>query len=136
MHGQLHTSYLLIQTRKNITYWVHSFENDDICNNFQWLVDLLQQEKSETPRLIIFFRQIKYIAEVYEFLETNVRTEAYVNYKEGGPNDDRNRLFDMFHMKTDDDVKDSIGSSYIKIRMLFYVQHHSVWIWMLKGWIL
>ena len=38
--------------------------------------------------------------------------DAYINYDENGPNDDRNRLFDMFHLKTDDEVKDSNWSSY------------------------
>ncbi|XP_063417276.1 uncharacterized protein LOC134699791 [Mytilus trossulus] len=37
-----------------------------------------------------------------------------IYFKEGGPNDNRNyRLFDMFHMKTDDDVKDFICTSYM-----------------------
>ena len=83
-------------------------KSDDIQTNFQWLVDLLREKKVETTRMIIFFRQIKHISEVYELLITSLKHEAYVNYKEEGPNDDRNRLFDMFHMKTDDDVKDSI----------------------------
>ena len=31
-----------------------------------------------------------------------------------GTNDDRSRLFDTYHLKTDDEVKDSIASSYQK----------------------
>ena len=40
--------------------------------------------------------------------------QCYVNYSKNGTNDDRNRLFDMYHLKTDDEVKDSIASSYQK----------------------
>ena len=98
--------------KTNITYWVHSLENDDVSTNFQWLVDILQTMKPETPRMLIFFRQIKHISEVYEHLETELGKSAYIDYKEECPNDDLNRPFDMFHLKTDEDVKNSICSSY------------------------
>ena len=99
---------ILNPDKRNITYWVVNMDNDDITSNFQWLVNLLLTKKHETPRILIFFRQIKHIAEVYELLETSLG----IDYKEEGPNDDRNRLFEMFHQKTDDDVKNSICSSY------------------------
>ena len=106
------TEVIMNPDKKNITYWVHTMETDEIESYFQWLVELLLVKKSETPRMIIFFRQIKHIAEVYELLETSLGEKAYTNYNPQGPNDDRNRLFDMFHMKTDDNVKDSICASY------------------------
>jgi superfamily II DNA helicase RecQ len=62
--------------------------------------------------MLVFFRQIKYMAELYEVLETSLGERAYVNYDESGNNDDRNRLFDMYHMKTDQAVKDSICDNY------------------------
>ena len=37
---------------------------------------------------------------------------AYLDYQEDEKNDDRNRLIDMFHMKTSDVVKSSICKSY------------------------
>ncbi|CAG2190513.1 unnamed protein product [Mytilus edulis] len=99
--------------KKNVTYWVHNLPSDDICTNFRWLVNLLRGYKQATSRMIIFFRQIKHMADVYEYLETSLKHDAYIDFKEGGPNDNRNRLFDMFHMKTDDDVKDFICTSYM-----------------------
>lgn len=87
-------------------------DSDDVNINFQWLVDLLAENRIETPRMLIFFRQVKHISQTYELLETVLGKSAYVDFKEEGPNDDRNRLFDMFHMKTDEDVKSSICKSY------------------------
>lgn len=98
--------------KPNITYWVLELQTGDICEHFQWLVNLLRESNLSHPRMIIFFRQIKHIAEVYEHLISSLGTSAYVNYKEKGPNDDRNRLFEMFHLKTDEEVKDNICSNY------------------------
>jgi hypothetical protein len=54
-------------------------DNDDIILNFQWLVNLLLTKKHETPRMLIFFRQIKHIAEVYELLETSLGKGTYID---------------------------------------------------------
>ena len=61
--------------------------------------------------MIIFFRKIDHISDVYEHLETSLGSLAYVDYRQGGPNDDSNRLFDMYHLKTDEVVKESIAAS-------------------------
>ena len=102
--------------KQNIKYWV--FETTrfrgDISKDFDWLVDLLRSEKENTPRMIIFFRKIDHISDVYEHLETSLGEKAYVNFSENETNDDRNRLFDMYHLKTDEEVKDYIASSYQK----------------------
>lgn len=104
---------LLVDPNKtNIKYWVQEIVDDNICRNFDWLVTLLRSRGINTPRMIIFFRQIKHISEVYEHLETSLGQDAYVNFNPRGPNDDRNRLFDMFHLKTDEVVKESICDSY------------------------
>ena len=103
--------------KHNIKYWI--FETTcfrgDISKNFDWLVDLLRIEKEKTPRMIIFFfRKIDHIADVFEHLETSLGEQCYVSYSKNGTNDDRNHLFDTYHLKTDDEVKDSIASSYQK----------------------
>ncbi|XP_062571099.1 uncharacterized protein LOC134233124 [Saccostrea cucullata] len=96
----------------NITYWCIKLQHSSIRKNFKSLAEELKANKENTTRMIIFFRQIKHISEVYEHLEESLGKASYVNYQEDGPNDDRNRLFDMYHLKTDDDVKESICSSY------------------------
>ena len=35
-----------------------------------------------------------------------------MNFTPAGPNDDRNRLFGMYHLKTDEEVKETDASSY------------------------
>ncbi|CAC5412531.1 unnamed protein product [Mytilus coruscus] len=114
------TEIMVNPDKKNVTYWVHNLLSDDICTNFRWLVNLLREYKQATSRMIIFFRQIKHMADVYEYLETSLKRDAYIDFKEGGPNDNRNRLFDMFHMKTDDDVKDFICTSYMNPNVIHY----------------
>lgn len=73
---------ILNPDKRNITYWVVNMDNDDITSNFQWLVNLLLTKKHETSRMLIFFRQIKHIAEVYAHLETSLGKGAYIDYKE------------------------------------------------------
>ena len=100
--------------KANIKYWVvdTNYSRADIANDFDWLVELLKDKGKDVPRMIIFFRKIDHISDVYEHLETSLGPSAYVDYRQGGPNDDRNRLFDMYHLKTDEAVKESVAASY------------------------
>lgn len=47
--------------------------------------------------------------------------ETNINYQQNGPNDDRNRLFDMYHLKTDDGVKEYIYVPHIRLQMTIYM---------------
>ena len=100
--------------KTNIKYWV--FETgrgrEDICDDFDWLVDLIKRKGKETPRMLVFFRKIDHISDVFEHLATSLGEQAYVNFTPEGPNDDRNRLFDMYHLKTDEEVKETVSASY------------------------
>ena len=98
--------------KKNIKYHVQAVEKD-IPSNFRWLVDLLRKKGIQTPRMVIFFRRIEYMTRLYELLDTELKEKGYVDYNEDRYNDDRNRLFDMFHLKTDQEVKDTICQSYM-----------------------
>jgi ATP-dependent DNA helicase RecQ len=100
--------------KTNIKFWAIETKRSrgDITKDFDWLVDLIRKEGVNTPRMIIFFRKIDHIADVYEHLETSLGKRGYLNYEQNKINDDRNRLFDMFHLKTDDEVKESITNSY------------------------
>ena len=87
-------------------------KSDDTRENFEWLVKLLDMEGIDTPRIIVFFRRVEHMSVVFKHVINTLGRKVYVNYKEDGPNDDRNRLIDMFHMKTSDIVKSSICQSY------------------------
>ena len=62
--------------------------------------------------MLIFFRKIDHISDVFEHLATSLGEKAYINFTPDGPNDDRNRLFDMYHLKTDEEVKETVAASY------------------------
>lgn len=47
--------------------------------------------------------------------------ETNINYQQNGPNDDRNRLFDMYHLKTDDGGKEYIYVPHIRLQMTMYM---------------
>ena len=100
--------------KENIKYSVvnTNFSRADIANDFDWLVELLKEKGKDAPWMIIFFRKIDHISDVYKHLETVLGPSAYVDYQQEGPNDDRNRLFDMYHLKTDEAVKESVAASY------------------------
>ena len=88
----------------NIKSWVIETGRgrDDICEDFDWLVDLIRRKGKDTPGMLVcFFRKIDHISDVFERLTTSLGEQAYVNFTPDGPNDDRNRLFGMYHLKTD-----------------------------------
>ena len=53
---------------------------------------------------------------MFEHLAPSLGDLAYANVKRDGPNDDRNRLFDMHHLKSEGEVKETV-----------LAQHHLVW---------
>ena len=100
---------ILSPNKKNISYDVIEMKSDDTRENFEWLVKLLDMKGIDTP---VFFLRVEHMSVVFKHVINTLGRKAYVNYKEDGPNDDRNRLIDMFHMKTSDIVKSSICQSY------------------------
>ena len=98
--------------KPNIRYHVIDIKCNDVRYNFQWLAELLEKDGINTPRMIVFFRKVEHMSTVFKHLISTLGKKAYINYIEGGQNDDRNRLIDMFHMKTSDVVKSSICQSY------------------------
>lgn len=86
--------------KKNIKYWVFETVGGrcNICGDFDWLVNRIKKKGKEPPRMLIFFRVIDHISDVFEHLVTSLGQHAYVDFKSDGPNDDMNRLFDMYHL--------------------------------------
>ena len=93
--------------KENIKYWMleTTRTRGDIGKDFDWLVDLLRREGTDTPRIIVFFRKIDHIADVFEHLETSLGEAAFAKHS-------NERIFEMFHLKTDEEVKESISASY------------------------
>ena len=65
--------------------------------------------------MLVFFLKIVHISGVFEHLAPSLGDQAYANCTLDVPNDDRNRLFDMHHLKSEE-VKETV-----------LAQHHLVW---------
>ena len=99
--------------KPNVKYSVEVTNEKDVCNNFRWLLDILSSEGVACPRIIIFFRQIKYIAEVFGHLQANLKEKQYAeNQTTCSGNGYWNRLFGMFHSATSEKIKRSICQSF------------------------
>ncbi|KAL5009106.1 hypothetical protein ScPMuIL_014687 [Solemya velum] len=92
--------------KENIRYHV-KVVNGGLESDFEWLVNLIRREGVDTPRMF-FFRHIRHMGELFEILETSLGNQGYIVDSTG----QKVRLFDMYHMKTDDDVKESTCASY------------------------
>lgn len=97
--------------KPNVKYNVESC-GKEVSENFKWLLDLLLQYGSKSPRIIVFFRQIKQIAEVYEYLETNLGMKQFAASEAKPRNGYWNRIFGMFHMTTNKKIKREICKSF------------------------
>ena len=100
--------------KENIKYNVLKVgKSDDLENNFGFLVDMVLQHKTDTPRMIVFFRQISHLISAYEYVDHELGEHGYVNFDEGAVNDDRNHMLEMYVMKTDELVKDNIVKTFM-----------------------
>ena len=66
------------------------------------------EKGTETPRMIIFFRKVEHMSTVYKHVVYELRNSGADKEQV----EEKNRLIDMFHMKTTDCVKESICKSY------------------------
>ena len=105
------TQIIVNPNKENVKYSVES-GCKEICDNFKWLLELLAANGNDCPRIIVFFRQIKHIVEVFEFLQTNLGDAQYVQNEEHHLNGYWNRLFAMFHLTTSEKIKHAICDSF------------------------
>lgn len=97
--------------KQNVKYSVENGRKDT-CDNFVWLLELLKSSERQCPRIIVFFRQIKHIAELFEYLQINLGDKQYAEFQNDGNNGYWNRIFAMFHLTTNEKIKRFICSSF------------------------
>ncbi|XP_053387237.1 uncharacterized protein LOC128551014 [Mercenaria mercenaria] len=102
---------LITPEKKNVKYSVET-GSKDTCSNFKWLRDLLDKYGENCPRIIVFFRQIKHISEVFEYLQTSLGEKQYSKDENNSMNGYWNRTFAMFHLTTNEKIKKTICSSF------------------------
>lgn len=81
--------------RRNIKITVKSIKNNDNVENvFGWLIKDLRHHREQLPRHVVFCNSINDVTKIYfAFIKTCKQ------YRQN---------FDMFHSKTDDEIKDKI----------------------------
>lgn len=98
--------------KPNVKYSVEVTKEKDVCTNFKWLLDLLIADGVNCPRIIVFFRQIKHIAEVFEYLQSNLKDKQYADNQTENGNGHWNRIFAMFHLSTSEKIKRAVCTSF------------------------
>lgn len=80
--------------RHNIMYYAQK-ASYNLEANFAWLIDELRINKLETPKCIIYCRNIKTCAEIYSLFRKKLGKDSYIGVPSA-----RNCLYGMFHHST------------------------------------
>ena len=108
--------------RANIRYAVIKVENS-MYSNFHWLIEDLRVNGVEASRHLIFCRQKEQAYELFEIFLKCLGYKSYHGLNEEGGNDYRNRIFAMYHSKTDTEIQSFIRDSFSvpngTVRILF-----------------
>ena len=92
--------------KDNIKYIVHRFDNDtDLESSFEWLKDMVATQGEKMLKTLVFFHKVAKQSLVYEFLDDELKESGH---KGKGPFSDKTHFFEMYHMKTDDSIKQSV----------------------------
>ena len=98
--------------KDNIKYTVHRLaREDDLAEYFVWLQNALQQQKEQMKKILLFFHNVRYQTEVHEILDYNLKDDGHIG---NPPHSVDTHLFEVYHMKTDDSVKESILEEFSK----------------------
>ena len=93
--------------RDNITLTVVKLEGEPVAA-FQWLSDKMASEGRKCPKHLIYCRRIADCSKLFRFFEDQLGSKSYV---EGSSKKSENRLFNMFHSRTIDKIKENILQS-------------------------
>ena len=108
--------------KANIRYTVINVECS-LYSNFHWLIEHLELHGEQASRYLIFCRKKENVSGLFEIFPTSLGDNAYSGHNEEGGNDYRNRLFAMYHSKTDLEIQAYIRESFSvphgKVRVLF-----------------
>lgn len=109
--------------KPNIRYSVVKTPDNDNYSNFKWLIDELEKNGKETERYLIFCRMTRHVSDLFNIFTVCLGQKAYHQYNSKGQNDDRNRLFGMFHSGTDEEIKQTVQKAFSEsngtMRVLF-----------------
>ena len=82
--------------KPNVRYSILKVE-DDLYANFKWLIQELEVKGSGADRYLVFCKKGTHVSDLYNLFKTSLGSRGYEPFNPEGPNDDRNRLFAMYH---------------------------------------
>ena len=94
----------------NIRYSVLKVD-DNHTKNFKWLVDKVASQGINTERHIIFCHRVNDMTGLFRLFSACLGDKQYVSLTNNLPND-CNRLFAMYHQKTDPDIQETVRKSF------------------------
>ena len=93
--------------RDNIILTVTKLSGD-VASSFKWLTEKLSVDGKRCPKHLIYCRRISDCSKLYRFFEDELGDKAYT---ERGAKKSENRLFNMYHSRTIDKIKQDILQS-------------------------
>ena len=93
--------------RENIVLSVTKIQGNSL-DSFKWLVNKLSADGKSCPKHLIYCRRISDCSKLYRFFEEELGDKAYV---EGSCKKSENRLFNMYHSRTVDKIKQNVLKS-------------------------
>ena len=98
--------------KPNIKYSVHKLSMEGtLADHFEWLLHIIRDEGQHMPKMLVFFHRLSNLVHTYEYLDANLGPAGHVG---DPPHSDVTHIFEMYHMKTDDSVKESVLSQFSK----------------------
>ena len=82
-----------------------------LCYSFKWLVDEVASQGINTERHIIFCHRANDMTGLFHLFSACLGDKQYVSLTTNLPND-CNRLFAMYHQKTDPDIQETVRKSF------------------------
>ena len=96
--------------KENIRYAVQPTATDDLTVTFSWLMQELKEKRELCDKYLIFCRSRIVVQKLYRMFVNEFEDEQYI--PGCAINDDRNRLFAMYHSQTQPEVKSSVQTSF------------------------
>ena len=113
----------LSPNKENIRYSVISLPVFNLYTCMKPIIKDIEVNGINAERVIVYCRKKGHCSDLFELFTECLGIAGYHQYEVDAVNDDRNRLFAMFHSKTDDDVKSTVLKSFTEekghIRILF-----------------
>ena len=99
----------ILSGRHNIYYEVKVSKRDDF-SGLNWIVKMLKNDQREAPKSIVFCRNVKTVALVFDYISYKLGESQFIN----GDIKFQNRLIAMFHRSTADVNKNFVLAEFKK----------------------